>query len=518
MTVDSSTAELNHFLAGHESVARPRMCEVGSLMGEWRITAFLGSGGNAEVYRVVREPDGMVAAAKILLREDEASRKRFRQEASLLSSQMGSSFAKFYASGETDGRLYIVSELLEPVDLPTTENEIEEYLLAVCRAVGRLHKAGLVHRDIKPSNIMRRANGELVLIDLGLVKDEMKSPEAERDVSIVSGKVIAVGTPRFAAPEQMTGGRVTAAADIHAIGRLADVAFNSNPPRSWLPIIRRATSSIPEQRYKTTDYLARAIRRRNHPRRFAVAAGVAAAVAIGVIFASGKARAPLAPQASDETRQWASLCSNGTTNVVDMQLVSDSGDSRVFKKVPRSVEATFVRLNNATNTFHEPLVLSAKREYFIEGPGILTADIRAPEHGATVHLRNCFVVNRSSLPLKSAGIRYVFDRGAYLDFPLVDEPDRATFKAYFSNYDAAFNDIRFGGPETPRGLKRRRHEDQLDQMRRAMQSFSKNFHFPRHILASGGKYLKEELSVLGIDNQKPSSRLSSGSAMSRTRQ
>ena len=52
---------------------------------------------------------------------------------------------------------------------------------------------------------------------------------------IMDGKAVAIGTPRFAAPEQMIGGEVTAAVDVHAIGRLADVAFRSNLPRSWLP-------------------------------------------------------------------------------------------------------------------------------------------------------------------------------------------------------------------------------------------------------------------------------------------
>ena len=165
----SSITELNGFLVTHESVAKPKLLAIGAALGEWRVTAFLGSGGNAEVYRVVRNADGLVAAAKVLLREDDASKKRFRQEVALLSAQMGRHFAKFYASGEVDGRPYHVSELLEPVDLPENEREIADYMLTVCKAVDALHRAGLIHRDIKPSNIMRRTNGELVLIDLGLV-------------------------------------------------------------------------------------------------------------------------------------------------------------------------------------------------------------------------------------------------------------------------------------------------------------------------------------------------------------
>jgi len=371
--------------------------------------------------------------------------------------------------------------------------------------VGVLHHAGLIHRDIKPSNIMRRANGELALIDLGLVKDAVKTSEPESDVSIVSQKVVAVGTPRFAAPEQMTGGRVTAATDVHAIGRLADVAFHSQPPRSWLPIIRRATSSIPDQRYQSVEDLARAIKHRNRSRAFAIAAGACLFLAlVGAVV--GRARSPSAPlgthvDATASSRQiekrestaWDSLCSNGTTNVMDLHLVSDSDNRRVFKKVPRMVKATFVHLNNATNIFHEPLVLSPDREYFIEGPGLLSADLRSSKGEVTIHLQNCFVNNQSPAAIATAGIRYVFGRGAYLNFPLADEPDRVAFKSCFANYDAAFNDIRFGGPETPRGHRRRQHEEQLDQLRRATQTFFKNFHFPRHFFVSGGKYVVEDM-------------------------
>lgn len=502
MTCTSTITELQGFLAKHEPVAKPRLLVLGSDLGGWRVVAFIGSGGNAEVYRVVRDADGLVAAVKILLKDDEASRKRFAQEVALLSAGMDVHFAKVYDSGSVDGRPYIVSELLEPIDLPKSEREIADYLLAVCQAVDALHRAGLVHRDIKPSNIMRRTSGELVLIDFGLVKDTYKSSEPEREVSIVSGKVVAVGTPRFAAPEQMIGGEVTFAADIHAIGRMADVAFESNPPNSWRPIIRRATSSIPGQRYKTVGDLARAIRRRNWPRRLAVAAVVAAVALVAVAIVSAGRSWPRVASSNDESAAWSALCSNGTTNVVDVKLVSDSGNCHAYRKSSRTIDAIFVRLGGTTNAFERPIELLSDREYFIEGPGLLNADLRASGKGATVHLARCFVVNRSAAPIGAAAIRYVFNRGAYLNFPFADEPDRETFQSCFENYDAAFNDVRFGGPETPRGLMNRRHEEQMDQIHRATQSFFRKFHPSRHFFASWRKYAVEGASTLGLGKLK----------------
>lgn len=474
--------ELNGFLAQHEPVAKPRLYDIGSLMGEWRITAFLGSGGNAEVYRVVRESDGQVAAAKVLLREDEAAKKRFRQEVALLSAQMGTSFAKFYASGEDNGRLYLVSELLEPVDLPETEKEITAYLLAVCRAVSVLHQTGLIHRDIKPSNIMCRANGELVLIDLGLVKDSVKSPEPQRDVSIVSEKLVAVGTPRFAAPEQMMGGRVTSTADVHAIGRLADVAFGSNPPRSWLPIVRRATSSIADHRYSTVEDLAHAIRHRNDKRYAVIAASVLGLLVLLIGAVSLLWKTSLKPQFA-----WSALCENVTTNLVIKELAWERlvtnkiGNStmvlpeRAHRQVQKPTAATIVRLKGQTNDFARPLVLDASREYFVEGPGILVAEIQAKGGTVRVHLKNCFLFNRSSVPIDKAGIRYVFEGGAYLNFTSLDEQPRSVINACIEEFDGAFDVIRFKGPTSRKELEREREAESRALLNFDAKIFSKNF-------------------------------------------
>ena len=493
----SSITELNGFLASHESVAKPKLFAIGSALGEWRVTAFLGSGGNAEVYRVVRNADGLAAAAKVLLREDGASKKRFLQEVALLSAQMGRHFAKFYASGEVNGRPYHVCELLEPVDLPENEREIADYLLTVCKAVDALHRAGLIHRDIKPSNIMRRTNGELVLIDLGLVKDALKSSSPERDVSIADGKAVAIGTPRFAAPEQMIGGEVTAAVDVHAIGRLADVAFRSDPPRPWLQIIRRATSSIPTQRYPSADALASAIRHRNDKRNAMLAAAAVGLLALVVSATIGLRQTTIGP-----TLAWRSLCENVTTNLVVKELAWERlvtnkvGNStmvvpeRAFRQIQKPSDITIVRLNGKTNEFDHPITLDASREYFIEGPGILAANIQAAGGVVRVHLKNCYLFNRSAVSIDKANIRYVFEGGAYLNFTEQDELPRSVINEHIEEFDGANNVIDYKGPIKPAGYG--------ICPRRTESTFFRNLHFPRHFFVSSGKYVVESMETKDI--------------------
>lgn len=549
MTGEPTIAELNGFLATYEDPGTQQLFAEGDNIGEWKVTGLLGRGGNAEVYRVVRTPgtsrtigtgsaagtDGRgrspsapqpqhnentveetVGALKILHRIEDASKTRFRQEVTLLSAHQGPHLAKLHASGETNGRPYLITELLEPVDLPETEKEVSDYLLAVCEAVAALHRAGLIHRDIKPSNIMRRANGELVLIDLGLVKDVAKSSEPEKDVSIVSSRVVAVGTPRFAAPEQMSGGAITPAADIHALGRLADMAFHSNPPRCWLPIIRRATSSIPEQRYATVEDMAKAIRRRHRP-RYLLAASIVTVVALTTLWL-GRARTPSAPEGAHvdamsssrqiekrESAAWESLCKNVTTNLLVKELAYERlatnkiGNStivipeRAYRRVQKPTDVTLVRLNGQTKEFARPIVLDASREYFIEGPGVLSASLVVNGGAVRVHLKNCFLFYLSTTPIDQAGIRYILEGGAYLNFVNQDELPQHVVSAHIEGFGDANNEIRFKGPTTKQGLQRIREKESRERMNRDAKSILKNLHFPCRILPSTGKYTVEDM-------------------------
>jgi len=152
----------------------------GTIFGDWRLTAFIGRGGNGEVYCAEHVTLGTSAALKVLMREDERAKIRFAREAKLLSSLKSDAFPRFFAYGEANGHSYLAMELLEPGDLPTGECAIARFMLKVCDAVAELHAHGYVHRDIKPSNILWRTGitgvppvAVPVLSDLGLVKESL---------------------------------------------------------------------------------------------------------------------------------------------------------------------------------------------------------------------------------------------------------------------------------------------------------------------------------------------------------
>lgn len=275
-------ASTEGWLRRHAPIGSGASLPDGARVGRWRIAAFIARGGAGEVYRAVDDAIDRAAALKILHRTDDAARARFAREVRALAQLRGGAFPELFETGELDGRPWYAAEFLQPLDLPKTDGAVARLIRAVCRGAGALHALGYVHRDIKPANILSR-NGEPVLIDLGLLKRaETPALHPGDTISVADGRPVGVGTPGYSAPEQFLGGEISPAADIHAIGVLASECFGGHPPRAWRRIIRRATSSLPAERYPDVASLARAVRMRNLPLAFGVAAATVA-VAAGVV-------------------------------------------------------------------------------------------------------------------------------------------------------------------------------------------------------------------------------------------
>ena len=151
--------EIEGILSAHGQMPTGASFKDGETFGNWRVTAFLGKGGNGEVYRAVHVSLGTAAALKVLVRNEPRARERFVREARLLSELKSASFPQFFEYGEANGFFYLVMELLEPGELPSGDRDVARFLRQVCDAVAELHARGIVHRDIKPSNILWRTGG-----------------------------------------------------------------------------------------------------------------------------------------------------------------------------------------------------------------------------------------------------------------------------------------------------------------------------------------------------------------------
>ena len=91
-------------------------------------------------------------------------------------------------------------------------------LLDVMAAVAHAHAHLIVHRGLKPSNVLVTADGQVKLLDIGIAK--LLAGDDGHDAVTLTGADEVMLTPEYAAPEQVTGGHVTTATDVYALGVL----------------------------------------------------------------------------------------------------------------------------------------------------------------------------------------------------------------------------------------------------------------------------------------------------------
>lgn len=257
----------------------------GTVVGDWRVKTFLGRGLSAEVYLVTNVRFEQEGALKLLIDGTRGLRERFLTEADAIRFLALRALPRFMGSGEFEGRPYYVMEYLQPLPEPISRREVPSFMNRVAKAVQTLHDAGYIHRDLKPGNVLRRKNGEPVLIDLGLIKKRgLGVTDAivrhGRGISLVDGKPVGVGTLDYAAPEQLLKGESSVQSDVFALGKMLRYFYEGHPPRSVRGIIRQATRELPGDRFASAEAFAAALRHRNRLRYVACFSLVAIVLAV----------------------------------------------------------------------------------------------------------------------------------------------------------------------------------------------------------------------------------------------
>jgi hypothetical protein len=237
-------------------------------IGPYRIVRLLGEGGSGSVYLAERDSDGYARQVALkLLRvglRDPAEQARFRRERRILARLTHPSIARLHDGGFTaEGVPWFALDYIEGQPLTQWCDERRlglrarlMLLVAVCRAVAYAHRALIVHRDLKPANILVDRDGRPHLLDFGIAK-LLDASERGEDTRTALRRL----TPAYAAPEQFTGGAVTTATDVYALGvllhelatglrpavaadgeaRAASATFDASPARAAAALARDAT-------------------------------------------------------------------------------------------------------------------------------------------------------------------------------------------------------------------------------------------------------------------------------------
>ncbi len=159
-----------------------------------------------------------------------------------------------YVSGQTLEQI-----LLKQGCLP--QKEVVRIGIELCRVLIYLHtrKPAMIYRDMKPSNVIITPEGDVKLIDFGIMREYKKNGRED---------TISLGTMGYAAPEQFGGmGQTDPRTDVYGLGMTlyhmvtghnpAKPPYEIRPIRQWKPglsvglemIISRCIAKNPKDRY-----------------------------------------------------------------------------------------------------------------------------------------------------------------------------------------------------------------------------------------------------------------------------
>ena len=270
---------------------------------EWRyhMRASLGSGGLGEVLEAfdldLRRSVALKAPHKGY---DQRSSTLLIREAQITAQLEHPGVPSVYNLGlHEDGRPFFAMAHVRGQTLTSLirsgdfrERKMMRVFVELAYALAFAHERGVIHRDIKPDNVMIGAFGEVRLMDWGIAKLSGQNDTVQKSIeltAIAEHKTRAgsfIGTPGFAAPEQIEGcADLDARADVFALGvllyemltgralfsgsvlnQLEQTLENNRPPLTpkkeklsfeLTAIINKATRPAREDRYQTVMEMLR---------------------------------------------------------------------------------------------------------------------------------------------------------------------------------------------------------------------------------------------------------------------
>src|SRR5690349_4908215 len=312
---------------------------VGQSIGRYRILEEIGAGGMGVVYRAHDERLDRDLALKVLspgTLDDPVARKRFRNEALLLSRLNHPAIQTIHDFETQDGRDFLVSELVPGTSLDVRieggalpEREVVRLGVQLAQGLAAAHGEGVLHRDLKPANLRVTPDGRLKILDFGLATSRQVVMAMSTATDIVDPNAAVGGTLPYMSPEQLLSEKLDERSDIYSAGavlyematarrpfpetnatRLTDAILHQQPAaptslnRKLSPemerIVLKCLEKDPELRYQSAKELAADLRRmeilsESRPavvthtpgkrRNLAVGAGMAVAAALAITAA-----------------------------------------------------------------------------------------------------------------------------------------------------------------------------------------------------------------------------------------
>lgn len=179
-----------------------------------------------------------------------------------------------YAIAVEVGNFVTFEQLLnENPAVVAREDFAAETLRDLVELTEQLNDMGVYHVCFAPCNVLARKNDATVrLLCHGSFYAKLDQ------------ETLYDGVEDYVAPEVLSGGEITARADVYSLAKFVNWLYQSaGLPFEWRGVIARATSEDPDRRYQTVRDFYGALIGRKNMRRTGIAAIAALAIALAVV-------------------------------------------------------------------------------------------------------------------------------------------------------------------------------------------------------------------------------------------
>jgi len=211
-------------LANISPIGRPSADEPEQIL-HYRVVRHLAPGGMGSITLAWDEHlDRYVVLKQALHEAAEQSNRRLEREARASARLRHPNIVTIYSLEYVRELPLLIEEYIDGVDLTErigalSPEDATSIAAQIAAGLQCAHDLGIIHRDLKPQNVRLRRDGTPVILDFGLGKAFLASPEDHTQLALTAEGTM-LGTPSYMAPEQLKGTAVTAAADVFAFGVL----------------------------------------------------------------------------------------------------------------------------------------------------------------------------------------------------------------------------------------------------------------------------------------------------------
>lgn len=215
---------------------------IGTTVGGYRITKYLGRGAMGEVYLAEDDRIGQkVAIKRLLASDDPAAMSAILDEARAAVRLDHPNIARLISVIESDGQPNLIMEFVEGRTLsevlrggPLDPQLVTSIGIQLADALDSAHSARVHHRDLKPANIQLTDRDQIKVLDFGLAKVQRAYPGSNAATTSMNSGLSStggiVGTPAYIPPEMFQNQKADHRGDIYSAGiTLFELATGRRP-------------------------------------------------------------------------------------------------------------------------------------------------------------------------------------------------------------------------------------------------------------------------------------------------